>query len=344
MDLNIVWFILIAVLYIGFFLLEGFDFGVGMLLPFLSKHSDPQKQDRLRRTMINTIGPHWDGNEVWLLTAGGATFAAFPHWYATLFSGFYFALFLLLAALIVRGVAFEFRSKDENPKWRKLWDGCIFIGSSVPALLLGVAFANLVRGVPIDAKMNYVGTFFDLINPYSIVAGLDAVLTFSLYGAVFLALKTKGEVMERAEKAAERLWLPTLIVTLLLLVMTYFYTDILSKLGVNPGFVPIAGATAFLLSFYFIRRKKMGWAFVLVAISIAFAILSEFMILFPRVMVSRLNPEWSLTIYNAASSPYTLRVMTIIAIIFVPIVLAYQGWSYWVFRKRISGEPHELTY
>lgn len=344
MDLNTLWFILIAVLYIGFFVLEGFDFGVGMLLPFLSRHSDPEKQDRLRRTMINTIGPHWDANEVWLLTAGGATFAAFPHWYATMFSGFYFALFLLLAALIVRGVAFEFRSKDENSKWRTLWDTCIFIGSLLPALLLGVAFANLVRGVPINAEMHYVGTFFNLLNPYSIVAGLDTVLTFALYGAIFLALKTKGEVMERAEKAAQRLWLPALIVTVLLLVMTYFYTDILSKLGVNPGIIPISGAVAFLLSYYFIRRRQMGWAFGLVAISIAFAFISEFLILFPRVMVSSLNPEWSLTIYNASSSPYTLRVMTIIAIIFVPIVLAYQGWSYWVFRKRISGIPQELTY
>lgn len=344
MDLNTLWFILIAVLYIGFFVLEGFDFGVGMLLPFLSKHADREKQDRLRRTMINTIGPHWDANEVWLLTAGGATFAAFPHWYATMFSGFYLALFLLLAALIVRGVAFEFRSKDENPKWRQLWDTCIFIGSAVPALLLGVAFANLVRGVPIDAEMHYVGSFFSLLNPYSIVAGLDTVLTFALYGAVFLALKTNGEIRERAERAAQRLWLPTLIVTVLLLVMTYFYTDILSKLGVNPGFIPIAGVVAFLLSFYFIRRKRMGWAFLLVALTIAFAFLSEFLILFPRVMVSSLNPEWSLTIYNASSSPYTLRVMTVIALIFVPIVLAYQGWSYWVFRKRIQGAAEELTY
>ncbi len=344
MDLNTLWFILIAVLYIGFFVLEGFDFGVGMLLPFLAKDADPDKQDRLRRTMINTIGPHWDANEVWLLTAGGATFAAFPHWYATLFSGFYLALFLLLAALIVRGVAFEFRSKDENPKWRKLWDGCIFFGSAVPALLLGVAFANIVRGVPIDANMHYVGTFFDLLNPYSIIAGLASVLMFALYGAIFLALKTKGEIMERAEKAAQRLWLPTLIATVLLLVMTYFYTDILTKLGVNPGFIPIAGAAAFLVSYYFIRRRQWGWAFILVAISIAFALISEFMILFPRVMVSSLNPAWSLTIYNASSSPYTLRVMTIIALIFVPIVLAYQGWSYWVFRKRISGAPEELTY
>lgn len=344
MDLNTLWFVLIAVLYIGFFVLEGFDFGVGMLLPFLSRHADAEQQDRLRRTMINTIGPHWDANEVWLLTAGGATFAAFPHWYATMFSGFYLALFILLAALIVRGVAFEFRSKDENPNWRKLWDLCIFIGSAVPALLLGVAFANIVRGVPIDANLHYVGTFFNLLNPYSIVAGLDTVLTFALYGAIFLALKTNGEMMQRAERAAQRLWLPTLVVTVTMLVMTYFYTDILTKLGVNPGFIPITGVVAFLFSYYFIRRKQMGWAFVLVAISIAFAFLSEFLILYPRVMVSSLNPEWSLTIYNASSSPYTLRVMTIVALLFVPIVLAYQAWSYWVFRKRIRGTPEELTY
>lgn len=196
MTLNTLWFILIAVLYTGFFVLEGFDFGVGILLPFLSKDKDPEKVDRKRRVMINTIGPHWDGNEVWLLTAGGATFAAFPHWYATLFSGFYLALFLLLVALIARGVAFEFRSKDENPRWRKLWDWCLFLGSLVPSLLLGVAFANLVRGVPIDAEMNYVGGFFNLLNPYALLAGITMVVSFTLYGAIFISMKTEGELRE----------------------------------------------------------------------------------------------------------------------------------------------------
>jgi cytochrome d ubiquinol oxidase subunit II len=288
--------------------------------------------------MINTIGPHWDGNEVWLLTAGGATFAAFPQWYATLFSGFYLALFLLLLALIVRGVAFEFRSKDYNPKWRKLWDWAIFVGSAVPALLLGVAFANLVRGVPIDAEMNYVGGFFNLLNPYALLAGVATLLIFTLHGAIFLSLKTDGEVREKARAAAWRLWLPAVAVLLALLVATYFATDILEKLGVNPGVIPLVGIVSILLTGYFVRRKMEGWAFVTTAVAITFSLITMFMILFPRVMVSSLDPNYSLTIYNASSSPYTLQVMTIVALVFVPIVLIYQAWSYWVFRKRLTAD------
>jgi cytochrome d ubiquinol oxidase subunit II len=344
MDLNTLWFILIAVLYIGFFLLEGFDFGVGILLPFLSKDKNPAEVDRKRRVMINTIGPHWDGNEVWLLTAGGATFAAFPHWYATLFSGFYLALLLLLLALIVRGVAFEFRSKDENPRWRRLWDVCIFLGSALPALLLGVAFANLVRGVPIDAEMNYVGGFFNLLNPYALLAGVASVLIFTLYGAIFISLKTTGELVERARAAAWRLWPVVVGAMLILLVSTYWATDILARLGINPGIIPITGFAATLATGYFIRKRMEGWAFAMTALSIAVTLVTLFMILFPRLMVSSLDPAFSLTIYNASSSPYTLRVMTIIALTFVPIVLAYQAWSYWVFRKRIGGKAETLTY
>jgi len=338
MTLNILWFILIAVLYIGFFVLEGFDFGVGILLPFLSKDKDPEKQDRKRRVMINTIGPHWDGNEVWLLTAGGATFAAFPEWYATLFSGFYLALFLLLLVLIGRGVAFEFRSKDLNPRWRSFWDWAIFVGSLVPPLLLGVAFANLVRGVPIDADMNYVGGFFNLLNPYALLAGISTVITFTLYGATFITLKTDGELREKAHSVTGKLWIVTVVVLVALLIATYFATDALAKLGVNPGVIPIVGVAATLIAGYFIRKRQEGWAFLLTAIGIAFALISFFLILFPRVMISSLNPEYSLTIINAASTPYTLTVMTIVALIFVPIVLAYQAWSYWVFRKRLTTE------
>lgn len=344
MDLNTLWFVLILVLYIGFFLLEGFDFGVGILLPFLSKDKDPQIVDQKRRVMINTIGPHWDGNEVWLLTAGGATFAAFPNWYATLFSGFYLALFLLLLALIVRGVAFEFRSKDENPRWRALWDWCIFLGSAVPALLLGVAFGNIVKGVPIDANMNYVGGFFNLLNPYALLAGVATLITFTLYGAIFLSMKTTGELMDKARAAAKRLWLPVTIVLLGLLVATYFSTDIITKLGINPGIIPITGMVAILAAGYFIRKKNDGWAFAMVAVSLAFSLMTMFLILYPRVMISSINPAYSLTIYNASSSPYTLKVMTIVALTFVPIVLIYQGWSYWVFRKRIQNKPEGLTY
>lgn len=338
MDLNTIWFILIAVLYTGFFVLEGFDFGVGILLPFLGK------KDIERRAMINTIGPHWDGNEVWLLTAGGATFAAFPQWYATMFSGFYLPFFLLLVALILRGVAFEFRSKDTNPLWRSLWDWCIFAGSLIPALLLGVAFANLAKGVPIDANMEYVGGFFNLLNPYALLAGVAAIVAFALHGAIFLSMKTTGDLLEKAQKTTWRLWIPAVVLLLALLVGTYLSTDILDKLGVVLGIVPIAGFVAILISGYFLRKGQYGWSFSMTCVSIAGAIITLFMILFPRVMISSLNPDWSLTIYTASSSDYTLKTMTIVALIFVPIVLAYQIWTYWIFRKRITAEPETLTY
>ena len=340
MDLNTLWFVLIAVLYIGFFVLEGFDFGVGILIPFLSRDKNPKKQDLKRRVMINTIGPHWDGNEVWLLTAGGATFAAFPEWYATMFSGFYLALFLLLVVLIGRGVSFEFRSKEKDSKWRNVWDWVIFVGSLVPPLLLGVAFGNIVRGVPIDADMNYVGGFFNLLNPYSLMTGIAAVITFAFHGAIFLSLKTAGEIKDKAKAAAQRLWIFVVVALAALLIWTYFETDILSRLGVNPGIIPLVGIVSILLSGWFMRQDRDGWAFVTTAASIAISVITLFLILFPRVMVSSLDPAFSLTIYNASSSPYTLRVMTIIAVTFVPIVLAYQAWSYWVFRKRLTTESH----
>ena len=338
MDLNTLWFILVGVLYIGFFVLEGFDFGVGMLLPFLGK------DDLRRRVIINTIGPHWDGNEVWLLTAGGATFAAFPNWYATLFSGFYLPLFLLLLALIVRGVAFEFRGKDDNPRWRALWDWCIFGGSLVAALLLGVAFANLLRGVPIDARMTYVGGFFNLLNPYALLGGITAVLGFALYGAIFLSLKTTGDLLKQSRAMAQRLWLPAAVAFVLLTVYSYFETDLLLRLGVNPGVVPITSVAALLAAGLFLRRQREGWAFIMMALAIATTLVTVFTVMFPRVMISSLNPAWSLTIYNASSSPYTLTVMTIVAGVFVPIVLAYQAWTYWVFRKRLVAKPEGLTY
>jgi len=336
--LQVIWFILIAVLWIGFFFLEGFDFGVGMLMPFLGK------EDNERRAIINTIGPHWDGNEVWLITAGGATFAAFPQWYATLFSGFYPALFLLLLGLIVRGVSFEFRSKSDSRTWRRIWDWAIFFGSFLPALLLGVAFANLARGVPIDADMNYVGTFWTLLNPYGLIGGLGTVGIFLLHGAIFLDMKTEGVIQERAHSFARKFWLVQVLLTLALLVSTYFSTDILDQLGVNPGVVPITGFITMLLTGTFLNRKRIGWAFAMTGATVALTLATAFMIMFPRVMISTLNPEWSLTIYNASSSAYTLQVMTIVALIFTPIVLGYQAWTYWVFRKRISAEEKGLVY
>jgi cytochrome d ubiquinol oxidase subunit II len=337
MQLNSLWFILIGVLFTGFFILEGFDYGVGILHPFLAKN------DEERRVMFNTIGPWWDGNEVWLLTAGGAMFAAFPNWYATLFSGFYLALFLMLVALIVRGVSFEFRSKDKNVKWRALWDWCFFFGSAVPALLWGVAMANIVKGVPIDADMNYVGGFVNLLNPYALLGGLAGLGVFTLQGAVFLALRTEGDIRARSEALAKKLWPVVLVVGAVTVVASYFATDIFQRLGVNPGISAIGAGIAFLTGGWFISQKRFAWAFAMNALTIALTVITTFRGLYPRVMVSSLNPDWSLTIFNASSTPYTLRIMTIVALIFVPIVLIYQGWNYYVFRHRVTGKG-KLTY
>ncbi|MEZ0396424.1 MAG: cytochrome d ubiquinol oxidase subunit II [Anaerolineales bacterium] len=337
-DLNTLWFILIAVLWIGFFFLEGFDFGVGMLLPFIGK------KDEERRAVINTIGPHWDGNEVWLLTAGGATFAAFPHWYATLFSGFYLAFFLLLLGLIVRGVAFEFRSKHTSPKWRNFWDWAIFGGSLVPALLLGVAFANLAKGLPIDGNMMFTGNLFTLLNPYGLLGGLTSVSVFLLHGAIFLALKAEGEIQARAEAWAQKLWLPAVVIVVLLAVTTFFYTDLLSYRGALFAVFPLLALIALFLAGWFIRRGQGGRAFLMTALHIVLALVTFFVITFPRVMISSTNPAFSLDIWNASSSPYTLKVMTIVAAIFVPLVLAYQAYTYWVFRQRVSTDVKKMTY
>ena len=336
MDLNILWFFLISVLYMGFFFLEGFDFGVGILMPFLGKN------DTERRVILNTIGPHWDGNEVWLIIAGGATLAAFPHWYATMFSGFYPAFFLLLVALITRGAAFEFRSKKENQTWRAAWDWAIFGSSLVAALLLGVAFANLAKGVPIDANKMYTGSLWTLLNPYGLIAGIATIVGFALNGSLFIALKTTGQLVDRALASARRLWQLAAVILFILLVATFFYTDITTRPALSA--IPILAFVALLLVGYFLNRKQNGWAFGLMGAHIALALLSCFLIMFPRVMISSTDLANSLTIYNASSSPYTLKVMTIISLIFLPVVLGYQAWTYWIFRKRITSKPEELTY
>jgi cytochrome d ubiquinol oxidase subunit II len=337
MDLNTIWFGLITVLFIGFFFLEGFDYGVGILLPFMSK------EDRERRVVINTIGTFWDGNEVWLLTAGGAMFAAFPHWYATMFSGFYLALVLMLVALILRGVAFEFRSKDESPRWRTTWDWMLFTGSFVPALLWGVAMTNLILGVPIDANMNYVGGFFNLLNPFALLGGLASLALFSLHGAIFLNLKTTDNLRERAKAFALKLWLPAVIIIALYIAYGYLATGVFDGHGVVPGLAPITATLALILAGWLMKNNYSGWAFTMTGITIVFATITIFSTLFPRVIVSSLNDAWSLTIYTASSSQYTLQVMSIVALIFVPVVLLYQGWTYWVFRKRVSVNS-ELEY
>ena len=330
MELTTFWFIIIAVLWIGYFILEGFDFGVGMLLKKVAKNQAE------RRAVLTTLGPVWDGNEVWLLVAGGATFAAFPEWYATLFSGFYLPLFLILIALIVRGVAFEYRSKYGNAQWRNSWDNAIVIASFVPALLWGVAFANIVRGVPLEVRNNvieYAGGFFNLLNPYGLLGGLVTLSVFLTHGAIFLSLKTDGEIRERARSLVTKLGLFAAVVTVAFLGITVVaYNDKAETFGL-AAVVAIAWLTALGANL----KGREGYAFLASSIALGFAVITLFTALYPNVMPSSLLEEASLTISNASSTDYTLRVMTYVALALTPIVLVYQGWTYWVFRKRVSA-------
>lgn len=327
MDLTTVWFGLIMILWVGYLVLEGFDFGVGILLPVLAR------TDRERRVVINTIGPVWDGNEVWLLVAGGATFAAFPQWYATLFSGFYLPLFLILVALIVRGVAFEFRGKRPEPWWRARWDAAIFGGSLVPAILWGVAFANIVGGVPIDANHEFTGDLLTLLNPYALLGGLTTLGLFVTHGAVFLALKTTGEIRARANRLAGQVGLGAAVLAVVFLAWTQQQRGDLPSLLLS-----VAAALAFVGALAANRLGREGWAFAGSAVAIALAVVALFVALFPDVMPSTIDPAYSLTTTNAASTNYTLSIMTVVAVIFTPLVLLYQGWTYWVFRRRIGVE------
>lgn len=334
MELDIVWFILVTVLFAGFFCLEGFDYGVGMLVPILGRN------DTERQMIRNTVGPVWQGNEVWMITAGGAMFAAFPQVYATLFSGFYLALFLMLMALIARGTAFEFRGENPDSGWRNTWDWLLFAGSLIPALLWGVAVANLMKGVPIDAKMQYMGTFFDLLNVYSIIGGLTFLLVFLYHGAAYLAIRVEGELAEEARKFALKAGIPAAVVCLVLAGLTYLQTDLFSKVGAAAAF--LFAIVLFVGSYLLMMTKRCGYAFLLSALTIIAVTVAFFAGLFPRLMVSSLNPAWSLTIKNAASSEHTLTLMTIAAAILVPLVLLYQGWNYWMFRRRVT--PQDLEY
>lgn len=334
MDLNTVWFILIAFLFMGFFVLEGFDFGVGMISPFLGK------TDEQRRLLINSIGPFWDANEVWFVSAGAAMFAAFPNWYATLFSGFYVALFLLLIALMARGVAFEFRSKLSRESWRTFWDWAAFAGSVLPPFLWGIALANLMKGVPIDRHMNYVGTFWDLLSPYALLGGISLTLMCLLHGALFITLRFTGDMQHRARQAAKRIGVWTTIGMFLFVIYSYFETDIFIKVGFDPGSLPVFAALSILSVPFLVYTEHDGWAFIFSASAIAFSVATVFFDLFPRVMISSLSPLWNLTIYNAASGPYSLTVMSIIALTLLPVIIIYQGWTYWVFRHRLQPGGH----
>ncbi|MER6387801.1 cytochrome d ubiquinol oxidase subunit II [Streptomyces sp. NPDC059382] len=327
MQLQDVWFVLIAVLWIGYFFLEGFDFGIGVLTKLLAR-------DRTeKRVLINTIGPVWDGNEVWLLTAGGATFAAFPEWYATLFSGFYLPLLIILVCLIVRGVAFEYRHKRPEDKWQTNWEHAIFWTSLIPAFLWGVAFANIVRGVKIDEHKEYVGTFLDLLNGYALLGGLVTLTLFTFHGAVFASLKTVGDIRDRSRSLATRLGVVTAVLALVFLTWTQV------SRGDGKSLIAMAVAVvALLAALGFNLAGREGWSFALSGVTIASAVAMLFLTLFPNVMPSSLNDAWSLTVDNASSTPYTLKIMTWLAVVATPVVVLYQGWTYWVFRKRIGTQ------
>ncbi|MFC4034104.1 cytochrome d ubiquinol oxidase subunit II [Streptomyces polygonati] len=327
MHLHDVWFVLIAVLWTGYFFLEGFDFGIGVLTKLLAR-------DRTeRRVLINTIGPVWDGNEVWLLTAGGATFAAFPDWYATLFSGFYLPLLIILVCLIVRGVAFEYRAKREDERWQRSWEHAIFWTSLLPAVLWGVAFANIVRGVKIDANKEYVGGFFALLNGYALLGGAVTLTLFTFHGAVFASLKTLGPIRERARATATRLGVVVTVLATVFLIWTQLHT------GNGRSLVALIVALAALVAALGANvAGREGWSFAFSGVTIAAVMAMFFLTLFPDVMPSSLDPAWSLTVGNASATPYTLRIMTWCAGIATPLVLLYQGWTYWVFRKRIGTQ------
>lgn len=329
MDLNILWFILITVLFIGFFFLEGFDYGVGALVPILGKDDDE------RRVVLNTIGPFWDGNEVWLITAGGAMFAAFPHVYATMFSGWYLALFLILLALILRATGIEFRSQKPSLSWRKKWDAVIATSSILSAILWGVAVSNLVIGVPIDANMQYAGSFFTLLRPFCLVGGVMLALIFLYHGACYLMLKAGDQaVLERAQGVAEKLGIPMIVVTVVWVVWAFFASTMFENV-LAIVFVALA-AVLMILSVLFTKKHASGKAFICIGLAIACCVAGVFAGMFPNIMISTIDPAYSLDIYNAASSPKTLSFMTKVALTLVPVVLAYQIWSFYVFRARVT--------
>lgn len=330
MALTDVWFLLIAVLWTGYFVLEGFDFGVGILLRVLGR------DDTDRRVLINTIGPLWDGNEVWLIVAGGATFAAFPEWYASLFSGFYLALLLILVALIGRGVAFEYRGKVDSRRWRTNWDRVITVCSVLPALLWGVAFANIVGGVPLDARHEFVGTLLSLLTPYGLLGGLTTLALFALHGAVFVSLKTDGDIRARARALAGRIGYAAVPVAAVFLLWTWTQHAPGGTQGTVAAVLALVAAVALVGGLVATGLGREGWGFVLTAGTIVAAVAFLFTTLYPAVLPSSLDPAFDLTTTNAASTPYTLTIMTWVAGFMTPVVLAYQAWTYWVFRQRIS--------
>lgn len=333
MEYQIIWFVLWAVLWAVYFMLDGFDFGVAMIQPFVAK------SDAERRVVLNSIGPVWDGNEVWLITAGGATFAAFPTAYALLFSYMYTAMLLILFALIVRGVSLDFRGKGDGERWKSAWDRAFVVSSFLPSLLFGVAFGNIFRGLPMDAA-GYHGNLLSLLNPYGLLTGVLFVLLFAVHGGLYLAIRTKGDIMVRSQNLAMKLWFPLIGIAVAFLVATAFATKLYDNYLSAPVLIviPVIAVAALLAVGHFARRNESFKAFSASCVTIVMVVFTGVAGLFPNLIPSTLDPLYSLTIFNSSSSVYTLRIMTVVALIFVPIVIAYQIWVYRIFSERLSAE------
>lgn len=330
--LETIWFLLWGILWAVYFMLDGFDLGLGTLAPFIAGNENE------KRVIYHSMGPFWDANEVWLITAGGVTFAAFPTTYAVMFSALYTPLLLLLFALILRAVAMEFRSKLDRQEWRKLWDICLFVGSFVPALLLGVAFANIFKGIPIDGDGIFHGNLLTLLNPYGLLGGVLFVMLFLVHGALWLAIKSEGELERKAAKASSALWLVLLIVAVSFLVATWFATNLYANYLSSPVLfvIPLITVLALLATRLFVGQASFWKAWFASSITIIGATLFGVVGLYPNLFPSSLDPKYSLTIFNSSSSPLTLKIMLGVALTFVPIVIAYQVWSYYVFRAKVT--------
>jgi cytochrome d ubiquinol oxidase subunit II len=338
MVLESIWFFLWGLLWAIYFMTDGFDLGIGSLLPVLGKSEED------KRVMFNAMGPLWDGNEVWLLTAGGVTFAAFPLVYAVMFSSLYTALMLILFTLIMRGVAFEFRNKVDSPGWRKVWDICAFVGSIAPAILFGVAFANIFRGIPIDGDGVFQGTLFTLLNPYGLLGGILFLVLFLVHGALWLSIRSEGDLQQRAMATAGKLWPVELGVAVIFLIASMFATRLYDNYLAYPVlFVIILLAVAGLLGIkVFLAQKALFKAWFASALTIVAATFYGVIGLFPNMFPSNIDPEYSLTAYNAASSDLTLKIMLVVVILFVPIVLIYQAWAYNLFKGKVK--PEDMVY
>ena len=340
MALSEFWFLLIGVLFVGFMFLEGFDFGVGMSTRFLAKN--PHEKELL----IKTIGPVWDANEVWLITAGGAMFAAFPHWYASVFSGYYLPFVLLLLALIVRGVSFEFREKGESKAWHATWDAALLIGSILPPFLVGVLFTSMLRGLPIDGDMNIHASFFgDIVNVYTVIGGLLFVALSYLHGLFFITLKTVDDIRARAHAQAKKVYFGTGVLLIAFMVMTVTETTATEgKLGglIVPMFA--VAAVVYVALFFLMTKQKEGLSFTMTGLLFVITVSSFFVGLFPNVLISSTDVANNISVYAAASGDYSLKIMTYVAITMVPIVLGYTAWTYYIFRKRITGDREEVGY